>query len=277
MQESRFELKYFITEEIASRMREFVRSYLDIDEFGMNQPDFSYPTLSLYLDSERLDTYWHTINGNKNRFKLRLRYYDEKPDSPVFFEIKRRMNNVILKQRAGVHKSAVKLLLSGQMPERDHLFQPNSGEQLVALQNFIELMVQIEARPMMHIAYMREAYENADNNAVRLTFDHFVESYPNPEGHLIAKSNPSHRVFDPFLVLELKFTDRHPIWFRHLVESYDLMQGGAAKYAEGIFTRGEDWVHQERRPKPPDVLVDEFLAGEGWPIRRTSLHQPLAG
>jgi hypothetical protein len=265
MQESRFELKYFLTEEMALRMRDFVRSYLDIDEYGKNQPNQSYPTLSLYLDSDDLQTYWHTINGNKNRFKLRLRYYDDKPDSPVFFEIKRRMNNIILKQRAGVRKSAVRLLLAGHLPDREHLFNPNSSEQWFALQHFIELMARMEAKPKMHIAYMREAYENADNNAVRLTFDRAVESAPNPEGRLIAQSDFPHRVFDPFLVLELKFTERFPNWFRTLVEHFECVQGGAAKYAEGIFTKGENWVNRARKAAEPEQLIEEFLAGTGFP------------
>jgi len=101
------------------------------------------------------------------------------------------MNNIILKQRAAVHKQAVRLLLSGQMPERDHLFNPDSPDQLHALQRFVELMVQIQAKPKMHVAYMREAYENADNNAVRLTFDRAVESCPEPEAVLLpAAKNP---------------------------------------------------------------------------------------
>ena len=268
MQESRFELKYMLTEEKAVKMRGFIRSYLDIDEYGANQPSLSYPTLSLYLDSDDLKTYWHTFNGNKNRFKLRLRYYDDRPNSPVFFEVKRRMNNIILKQRAAVHKQAVRLLLSGQMPEREHLLNPNSPEQYFALQRFIELMVQLQAKPKMHIAYMREAYENADNNAVRLTFDRAVESSPNPAGHLIAKSDQSIRVFDPLLVLELKFTDRFPIWFRELIEAFDCMQCGAAKYAQGIENQGESWVYEGCRPKPPEAVLDEFLAGDGMPAAK---------
>ena len=90
MQTSRFEQKYIITDEVALQVREFVRSYLELDENGVGKPNFSYPVHSLYLDNDELKTYWDTINGNKNRYKLRLRFYNNQPDSPVFFEIKRR-------------------------------------------------------------------------------------------------------------------------------------------------------------------------------------------
>src|SRR5213595_1433501 len=99
MQQQRFELKYIIKEDVAGAVRDFVSSYLEIDEFGATLPNFSYPVHSLYLDSHKLTLYHNTVNGDKNRYKLRLRYYEDRPDAPVFFEIKRRMNNIILKQR----------------------------------------------------------------------------------------------------------------------------------------------------------------------------------
>src|SRR6058998_1280480 len=117
MQQQRFELKYLIPEETALLVRDFVRSYLEMDEFSVGRPNYSYPVHSLYLDSDDLKLYWRTINGDKNRFKLRLRYYSATDDAPVFFEIKRRINNCILKQRGGVRHSAIAGLLAGQFPD----------------------------------------------------------------------------------------------------------------------------------------------------------------
>src|SRR5947207_1321109 len=133
MQQQRFELKYLIPEETALLVRDFVRSYLEMDEYSVGRPNYSYPVHSLYLDSQELKLYWETINGNKNRFKLRLRYYSTNPDTPVFFEIKRRMNNCILKQRGGVRQDCVGLLLGGHFPEPEHLVS-KSPNQLVAIQ-----------------------------------------------------------------------------------------------------------------------------------------------
>src|ERR1051326_2971858 len=109
LQHQRYELKYHVDAAKALRIRDFVNCHLAVDEYSALQPSLCYPTLSLYLDSDRLDTHWHAINGDRNRFKLRLRYYDDQPDTPVFFEIKRREDNVILKERGGVRKSAVRL------------------------------------------------------------------------------------------------------------------------------------------------------------------------
>ena len=56
MQSSRFELKYVIDEATALRMRDFVRCYLDPDEYARKRPDFSYPVHSIYLDSDEIYT-----------------------------------------------------------------------------------------------------------------------------------------------------------------------------------------------------------------------------
>ena len=58
MQQSRFELKYLISEDMALKVRDFVRCYLDFDENSVGKPNYSYPVHSLYLDSDRLQLYW---------------------------------------------------------------------------------------------------------------------------------------------------------------------------------------------------------------------------
>lgn len=262
LQKQRYELKYQVPEDKALRIRDFVQGYLEIDEYGALQPSLSYPTLSLYLDSDSLDTHWQTVNGNRNRFKLRLRYYDDQPDTPVFFEIKRREDNVIIKERGGVRKSAVRWLLAGHLPERRHMLNAHDDAAMVAVQHFCELMVGLNAKPKVHIAYMREAYENPRDNNVRVTLDRRVESQPNPGSRLIARSPSPHLVFGKTVVLELKFTARYPNWFRDLVETFNCMQMGAAKYSEGIFTRGEDWV---QRACTAEALIEDFMSAQQYP------------
>ena len=124
---SRYELKYIIPEHIALQMRDFVRQHLELDEFCVRQKASSYPIHSLYLDSDDWCLYWDTINGNKNRYKLRVRYYTDDPKTPVFYEVKRRMKDVILKQRCGVKRGFEQFPLSGHLPEREHLASPNKA------------------------------------------------------------------------------------------------------------------------------------------------------
>jgi hypothetical protein len=232
MQTQRFELKYLIPEATALLVRDFVRSYLGMDEFSVGRPNYSYPVHSLYLDSDDLKLYWRTINGDKNRFKLRLRYYSAHPGTPVFFEIKRRMNNCILKQRGGVRQDAVNLLLAGHLPAETHLV---SGEphQLVAVQRFSRLQGDLHAQPRAHIFYMREAYVN-DNDEVRVTMDREVLAQPNLATFVKTEMENPVRVFDRQVILELKFTNRYPDWFRELARVFQVTQCGVSKYVEAI-------------------------------------------
>jgi len=232
MQQQRFELKYLVSERTALLVRDFVRSYLEMDEFSVGRPNYSYPVHSLYLDSDDLKLYWRTINGDKNRFKLRLRYYSVNEESPVFFEIKRRMNNCIMKQRGGVRLDALAPLLNGHLPEPDHLLS-KAPNHMVAVQRFCHLVGELHAKPKVHIAYDREAYVS-DNDEVRVTLDRNVCAEPNLETSIKTKMEAPARSFVGDVILELKFTNRYPDWFRDLVRTFHVMQCGAAKYVESV-------------------------------------------
>lgn len=243
LQAQRYELKYIIPERIALQVRDYVQGYLEIDEFGATLPNYSYPVHSLYLDSDDLHLYRTTINGDKNRFKLRLRYYEDRADAPVFFEIKRRMNSIIMKQRGGVRREAVDELIAGQFPEPSFLISKDP-RQFHALQNFCTLMLKTNCKPKVHIGYMREAWISPQDNSVRVTMDRDVQCHPEPTTRLSTEPGKLINTFGKDVILELKFTNRFPNWFGDLVRNFDTMQCGAAKYADGILMVGELAVRQ---------------------------------
>ena len=237
VQQQRFEIKYRITEEIASRVRDFIRGFLKPDEFSRGQ-NRAYPVFSLYLDSEDLKLYSSTINGDKNRFKLRLRYYEETETAPVFFEIKRRVNNTILKKRASVKREVVEALLLGEHPQLRHLTKPD-GKQLVNLQQFMAEVRRINAKPRTLVTYLREAWMSHVDNSVRVTFDRGVHAAPEsraPWGNDLADAV---RVFEEHVIMEFKYTDRMPRWGGEMIQCFRLVQTGAAKYVEGVDLTGE--------------------------------------
>lgn len=238
MQQQRFELKYLVDEEITLGIRKFVSSYLELDDYAEGRPNFSYPVHSVYLDSGDLTTHQATINGTKNRFKLRLRYYDDKPNTPVFFEVKARVDNCILKQRCGVKREAVPLALAGYLPTGDQLFS-KEPKQMAAIQRFIYLAQNVGATPKAHNCYLREAWVSTNDNSVRVTFDRqvLIEPYFG-DWAVVEMVNPV-QVYPEWTILELKFTTRYPNWFKDLVRHFNLMQWSSAKYSEGIVVLGE--------------------------------------
>jgi hypothetical protein len=233
MQRQRFEYKYIISEEVALGVRDFVSGYLELDAYGATRPDLSYPVHSLYLDSPDLILYQRTINGDRNRFKLRLRFYENGDERPVYFEIKRRVNNTIQKKRAGVRREVTPELIAGQLPEARHLVR-DTPEAREALESFAALLSQLRATPQSHVCYQREAWVDGGGNSVRITLDRQVQSEPRHSLSFCPWPTDPIEVFDGAVVLELKFTDRFPRWFNHLVQCFGLQQGSAAKYVDGI-------------------------------------------
>lgn len=233
MQRQRFEFKYVLDEATALNIREFVWAFLQVDEAGVGRPNFAYGVHSIYLDSRELTTFWDWVNANRNRFKLRMRYYDTHPETPVFLEIKRRVNACILKQRCGIRKSAAALVVAGQMPPDDAIVTRGS-RQRIALENFIELTTRMAAEPKALVTYMREAYIDPDNEGVRLTMDRVVRIAPRNEMTFSLDLDRYEQPFGDQVILELKFNNRFPNWFGDLVRTFRLTRGAAAKYCEGI-------------------------------------------
>jgi len=256
---SRFELKYLIPNRVAWKVRDFIQQHLELDEFGVGKPNLSYPIHSLYLDSDDWKIFWQGNNGNKNRFKLRIRYYNESPKTPVFWEIKRRMKDIILKQRCAIKREAVHRVINGLMPTRSEMLEPDNPSELKTIEEFFRLQLDLNAKGKMDVAYDREAYVSPHNNEFRVTFDRNVRVCLRPDQLLTTKME---NVFqctgeghDPedVVIFELKFTERFPNFYRDLVRHFDLMQTGAAKFMEGTFMYGG------RHLAAPDVVRNMIL------------------
>jgi hypothetical protein len=246
LQLQRFELKYVVSEQTALMARDFVRSYLTLDQFSVGKPNLSYPVHSLYVDSNDLILYQRTISGEKNRYKLRVRFYDDNSSSPAFLEIKRRTDQAILKQRCPVSRRAVADVFNGHMPVTSEILSSHPRH-YSALQKFIQLTFENHARPTGHVAYLREAWISRDDNSVRVTMDRDVRFDPEPTARLFTQMKSPVWVFQNQVVLELKFTGRFPVWFNEMTRALNLTQRSAAKYADGIELFGENRLRQINR------------------------------
>jgi len=226
-QRSRYELKYVVDGACACRVRDFVRGHLRRDTHGIPEMRYAYPIYSLYLDGAGLALYNATVQAQKNRYKLRLRYYDHEPGSPVFCEIKRRVGEVIMKERAAVRRAALVRLLSGHSPRREDLLDGQPADAYHALCRFCELRDGLLARPRIIVYFEREAWVSNDDNSVRVTFD-YEAAAAHYADDLRPKGWSDARV--PGVILELKFDDRFPVWMRELVQSFDLYRTRMGKY-----------------------------------------------
>lgn len=238
IQIQRSELKYIVSETIASRVQAFVRAHLALDAHCATQRNHRYPVHSLYLDSPDLALHQSTINGERNRYKLRIRFYEGEPDALVYCEIKRREDEAIHKERFGATRSAVGEILAGRMPRQKDVFLEDARQER-ALVHFCQRVNALRARPVARVTYWREAWASLGHNRLRVTFDRDVCSALVPTLDLSPELTDPVSVFGKEVVLELKFTGEFPRWMREMVQACDLQRCSAAKYVDGLIQMEE--------------------------------------
>ena len=231
----RFEYKYLITEAQAEMVRAFAECHLRPDSHADRSHDNQYPVHSLYLDSADLGLYQSSVAGQKNRFKLRVRFYDDRADTPAFLEIKARKNDVIQKQRSAVSKDCVERILGSFCVMADDV---GDGSPLSrkAMERFCELSAELLARPRTIVSYMREAYVDPDGGPTRVTFDRRLRCLATRSAVLSVDEPGWLDLPNDWVVLEIKFTDTFPNWAREMVEAVGLTRTSAAKYVRAIDT-----------------------------------------
>jgi len=235
----RFEAKYIINELQALAIKDYIEPYVSPDPHALE--DGEYPVNSLYLDSPDLRMFWSSETGEKNRFKLRIRTYSEEPNDPVFFEIKRRIDRIIKKQRATVTRGFVGAILHNDEIGPHMLVRPDD-KQMENLYMFRDYMDMFAASPCVMVKYWREAYVSNLEEPVRITFDRRLNCLPvsmyTPE---LWSHGPAWReVCDVPLILEIKFIAAVPSWVQQLVRRLHLSRDSIAKYVQSVKALKQD-------------------------------------
>jgi len=227
----RYEMKYVVTESQAAAMAPFIVQYIPVDRYCKLQRGGIYPIVSLYLDNADWRLCRESITGVKNRFKLRIRSYTDEPDYPRFFEIKRRINTVIMKSRARVMDRDIEPLLGGlPLPPQDY----KTDEK--ALSQFQLYMKSINAGPGVLIRYWRQAWEGEGDNRVRVTFDRDL-CYcitREPVVRLGGGGWQRNNMTKGHVILEIKFTGKYPAWLSHMAKCFNLRLRSMSKYATSV-------------------------------------------
>jgi hypothetical protein len=249
-QTQRFELKYLVGPERARAIRDFVSGYLEPDAHARASAQHCYPVYSVYLDTATLALCRQSREGVKNRFKLRMRFYDGDPASPVFLEVKRREADVICKERAAITREGARLLLQDGHPGPLHLFQESAhSEAPAALESFRRLRDRTGAGAAACVAYLREAYVSPESNRLRITFDRDVCGSPFNRIRPFQPPQTGVETNVRGIILEIKFTDRFPGWVSEMVQAFNLQRCSICKYdhcVSALGLRRAPWLETKR-------------------------------
>src|SRR6516165_7670548 len=175
---ARFELKYVIEDARAVAVADFVSTYLRPSEHNGSGPIRGHPVISLYMDSPDYFFFRQSYTGHKNRMKLRIRFYDDEWQRPAFLEVKRRVSEVICKDRAMISREAVRQILTAGWPLHPYTSDCSGlvhGKRRQDVNDdFWHFANRVHAEGMIYVSYYREIYESALDEELRVTFDRQV-------------------------------------------------------------------------------------------------------
>ncbi len=234
----RHELKYIIRPEEVAPIRNYLMNWCEPDPYAVGNPP-EYITTTLQVDNPRLDLCMAKENKSLNRFKLRIRTYGLEGNAPVFFEIKRKINNVIVKSRA-------RMLFKDFVPEA--IVDPKYAVKLLSPSEniyyleFLRLMKEIGCRPVVLIRYWRESYFSVNDAYARISFDRKLQYRSTRDYNFHFNSRGWHTMDTPTafrgmptgIVLELKTDGNMPSWMAEMIERFRLTRTGFCKYGTAV-------------------------------------------
>jgi hypothetical protein len=110
------------------------------------------------------------------------------------------------------------------------------------LRNFLGLAHRLQAEPKMLIRYERQAFLSNIGGNVRISFDRCI-CHQSKNSYSFDALAPhwayndgvdSHGEIGPRIVLELKVTNRAPVWLVDLVRNLGLVRRGYSKYCTAV-------------------------------------------
>jgi hypothetical protein len=227
---SRFEFKYLVPPARLPAIREFLGPFTRPDRFAALHAGNRYPICSLYLDAPDLRLFRQTRNGERNRFKLRVRTYSDDPARPAYLEVKHRANTAVHKRRAGMSRAQARRLLD----RRSIDFEQVSPDSRADAEWFLAHMRLATAGPVLRVKYWREAYEANGNEPARITIDTELMHAVTLDGELSHAAGRFEATPLDGAIVEVKFTERYPGWVGDFVRAFDLRQQPVPKYGLSI-------------------------------------------
>ena len=241
---NRFELKYLLSLPQAERFKAALRAYLVPDDHGHGNG--RYALSSLYFDSPDLRCYREKLDGIKFRRKLRIRQYETgealTEESPVFVEVKQRVDRVTQKRRACLpYAGALRLCHDRQLPSHA------PGDDAI-LDEVLVFLWRYNLRPASIVRYERQAFTGTEYDlGLRVTFDSSLSFQAHPL-HLHEPPSGLPMLRTDRVVMEIKVNERIPYWLSGLIAAHNLQMVRFSKYCRSIAAAQKMPATQWRRP-----------------------------
>jgi hypothetical protein len=232
----RFEFKYLITSDIEKEIKRRIKPYIKLDKFVENNSDKTYEVISLYYDSPVFYYYQQKVDGVLRRKKIRLRTYRNNGQFSkyAFFEIKRRHDTVILKDRFLMSRDDYEKLLQNDDFHSTAAIRDQNRKEIIKEFEWEQHLRSIV--PKLLVTYDREPYLGAYNENFRITFDKNIKAIQND--NLFYVGNDMSDVSGIHTVMELKFNGTMPRYIDEVIKEFDLQRVSYSKYCNGVEADG---------------------------------------
>lgn len=192
-----------------------------------------YTVRSIYFDTPELECYFQKLAGVKRRNKVRLRGYNRGDGGEVFFEIKKKVDEPLYKNRAPLTFDAARRILKGEPVENFIEPSPRFPRAVDDARRFLYHIHARRMRPTVTVIYEREPYQGIlkdRENDFRVTFDKHLRAiaYPSLKG-LFKEEHPI-LVNERYFIMEVKFNRYLPSWVKAVIKAMGLTKGPASKY-----------------------------------------------
>lgn len=225
----RFEFKYFLPRHNMKQLVAALLPHMQWDPYASELGGF-YRVNSLYFDSPDYACFWDKEAGLADRKKLRLRYYGDKLtfDTPVFAEIKRKQDALVIKDRVSL-LAADCHNLTFERKLNELVKQDKSNEFLKELLWFVKRNAM---RPKIWVSYDRFALLGRREKKFRVTIDENIKT--RAETNLAAKPRLSRKVYPHGVVVEVKYHNILPAWFHRVLQTFELSRLAYSKYCNSV-------------------------------------------
>ena len=242
---NRYEKKYLMPEDIYLELRERLKPYMSVDQYGL------HTICNIYYDTEQYDLIRRSIEKPVYKEKLRLRSYGiPSLDDTVFLEIKKKYNKVVNKRR-------IPLTLQEAYDYVEKGIRPDHPSQIL---NEIDFFLQrYSLKRGIYLAYDRIALFQKDDPDFRVTFDQNIRSRQLNMG--LEEGDAGQALLPSgYYLMESKVMGATPLWFAHILSDLDIYSVSFSKYGniykdryhmfhpeEALTHRFENWKELRRK------------------------------
>ncbi len=227
----RHEKKYLITRQVYKELLPALYTHMEHDTYGVSH------VCSLYLDTPDRKLIRTSLQNPVYKEKIRMRSYGicDTPESPVFFELKKKYRGVVYKRRVSMTvREAIALI---NRDARSAVLRANSSDQAQLLRD-MQILRELEwtiafyapLMPAMVISCDRLALYGIDESDLRITFDANVRwSDENLTGLPEEGAFPLFSS-DDTMIMEIKFCQTMPLWLARLLATREIVPQSFSKY-----------------------------------------------